>query len=102
MTNPITLKRTLGERLAKSRRVNAWSQQDMADKLGIGRRSIIRYEDDQSIPSIAVLIAWANVCDVPYTWLIDETYTETDLQGYLWHPSVRGRNPQVDAFNAVA
>lgn len=83
-----TLQWTLGERLAKARRRRRWNQQDMADRLGIGRRSIVRYEDDQAIPSLAVVIAWAKVTDVPLEWLLDNPTASTpDSQGYL-HPSL--------------
>jgi transcriptional regulator with XRE-family HTH domain len=60
---------TLGERLAKARRMKGWNQTELATSLGIGRRSISRYEDDIARPSRAVLIAWAEVTDVPLTWL---------------------------------
>jgi len=96
MTNQETLKRTLGERLAKARRINGWSQAQVSAKLGISRRSITRYEDDATVPSTAILIAWANICDVPFEWLSSETVTGTDLQGYLGHPALRGKKSQVD------
>lgn len=97
MTNQETLKRTLGERLAKARRINGWSQAEVSAKLGISRRSITRYEDDATVPSLAILIAWANICDVPFEWLSSETITATDLQGYRGHPALRGASPQVTA-----
>lgn len=55
----------------------------MAQRLGIGRRSIVRYEDDQAAPSQAVLIAWSSVTDVPLEWLEGSTVTGTALEGYL-------------------
>lgn len=79
-----TLKRTLGERLEKARKVNGWDQTDLAQRLGISRRSVTRYETDLKVPSLAVLIAWAKVCDVPYSWLIDETFPGPDIQGKQW------------------
>ncbi len=88
MTDMDTLQWTLGERLAKARRRRRWSQQEMADRLGIGRRSIVRYEDDQAIPSLAVVIAWAQVTSVPLSWLLDEPTDSAPVdQGYL-HPSL--------------
>ena len=69
MTTTDTLEWTLGDRLAKARRRNGWSQADLAERLGIGRRSISRYEEDHARPSRAVLIAWAQVTDTPLAWL---------------------------------
>ena len=95
MTNQETLKRTLGERLEKARRINGWTQTELALKLGKGKRSIVRYENGEAVPSLPVLIKWANVCDVPVTWLVDETCPTTDLQGYNGHPALRGASSQV-------
>ena len=60
---------TLGSRLSKARTINGWNQTQMAAKLGAGRRSISRYEDDWQAPSNAIVIAWAALCDVPLSWL---------------------------------
>ena len=69
MTTTDTLEWTLGDRLAKARRRHGWNQAEMADRLGISRRSISRYEEDHARPSRAVLIAWAQVTDTPLAWL---------------------------------
>ena len=60
---------TLGSRLSKARKINGWNQTQMAAKLCAGRRSISRYEDDWQVPSHAIIIAWASLCDVPLDWL---------------------------------
>lgn len=60
---------TLGDRLTKARKFAGLSQTDLADYLGIARRSITSYENDETRPSRAVLIAWALRCDVPLDWL---------------------------------
>ena len=96
MTHPDTLKWTLGERLAKARRLRQWSQQELADKLGIGRRSIVRYEDDQAVPSMAILIAWATVTDVPLQWLNDTPVTKDFIDWELCDLDVTPASPQVD------
>ena len=66
---------TLGDKLAKARSVAHLSQSELAAALGIGRRSISRYEEDLHRPTKAVLMAWAQVCGVPYEWLADDTET---------------------------
>jgi transcriptional regulator with XRE-family HTH domain len=91
MTHQEVLKRTLGERLEKARKVNGWTQTELADRLGKSKRTVVRYETDAAIPSLPLLIKWADECAVPLTWLIDEGYTK-DLQGYLGHPALRGRS----------
>lgn len=63
---------TTGDKLAKARRNARLSQQDLALDLGIGRRSIVRYEEDQAKPSRAIRIAWAVRCRVPVEWLLED------------------------------
>ena len=96
MNRQETLKRTLGERMVKARRIHSWVQADMAVKLGVSRRQITRWEDDQATPSTAILIAWASVCDVPFEWLAEESDGPTDLEGYLGHPSLHVSSSQVN------
>jgi transcriptional regulator with XRE-family HTH domain len=73
MTNVAALHRTLGERLIKARRIHGWNQTDVAERTGISLRSIARYEADQAEPPLDALRKWATACQVPLSWLIDET-----------------------------
>ena len=66
---------TLGDRLVKARHVAHMDQHQLAAALGIGRASIVRYEADRHRPTKAVLMAWAQVCGVPYEWLADDPET---------------------------
>jgi transcriptional regulator with XRE-family HTH domain len=69
---------TLGDRLTKARTSADLDQAALAQKLGIGRRSLIRYERDEHRPSPAIVIAWAHLTGVPVAWL-DGTEVVTDL-----------------------
>lgn len=60
---------TQGERLARARKVADLSQDQMAAALGVDRRTIGRWERDQTPVTKAVLIAWAAVTDCPAQWL---------------------------------
>lgn len=88
------LTQTFGERLAKARRLADLTQAEMADRLGIGRRSISRYEDDMIAPNRAVCIAWSVVTDVPVDWLLGnnegegDTVSVTHGQVWLTHPEL--------------
>lgn len=91
-TTELTL--TFGERLAKARRLAGLTQTELADKLGIGRRSISRYEDDTVPPNRAICIAWSVITEVPVWWLLGdndgEGNTGSVTPGYLWsdHPEL--------------
>jgi transcriptional regulator with XRE-family HTH domain len=75
---------TMCDRLVKSRKAAGLSQTELAELLGIGRRSITRYEDGHTEPSTAVLVAWAYFTNVQTAWLLDGT---TDSVGGESTPS---------------
>jgi transcriptional regulator with XRE-family HTH domain len=81
------------DRLVKSRKAAGLSQTELAELLGIGRRSITRYEDGHSEPSTAVLVAWAYFTNVQTAWLLDGT-TDSDVSGSTlstWMPLIPGQ-----------
>jgi DNA-binding XRE family transcriptional regulator len=60
---------TLQDRMAKARRSAAMSQEDMAIKLGVSRRTIVRLETEgASVPPMIVL-AYHVACEVDLAWL---------------------------------
>jgi transcriptional regulator with XRE-family HTH domain len=60
---------SLGDRLAKARKVADVTAQQLAADIGISRDSVRRYEADDFTPKAHVLMAWALRCGVPYVWL---------------------------------
>lgn len=66
-TNLLTM--TFGERLAKARRIAGFTQQQLADQLGVGRKMVLAYEADARAPRRATVLAWSYVTDVPLSWL---------------------------------
>lgn len=69
MSNTDTLLRTPGDRLARARRRAGLTQAELAEKLGIGRRSITRYEDDLAVLRPQTIIAWSHITGAPLEWL---------------------------------
>lgn len=61
---------TLGDRLRKAREVAGLTQSDLAAALGIGRRSVSRYEDGDQEPKRGVVMAWSMATSVPLEWLL--------------------------------
>jgi transcriptional regulator with XRE-family HTH domain len=64
---------TLGNRLALARESAGISVQSMADQLGIDRRTVGRYEHDARDVPVAVVYAYAGICDVSIEWLEGRT-----------------------------
>ena len=83
---------TLGDRLRKAREVADLTQTELASSLGIGRRSVSRYEDGDAMPKRGVVMAWSMATGVPFEWLargevdpkltIDECYSH--LPAHAW------------------
>jgi transcriptional regulator with XRE-family HTH domain len=62
---------TLGDRLAKARKVAGISAQDMADELGVSVSMVSRYENDKSPLRRSYLRTWAQITGAPLDWLIE-------------------------------
>lgn len=72
---------TLGDRLRKAREVADMTQGDMANTLGIGRRSVSRYEDGTQMPRRGVVMAWSMATGVPLEWLQSGQMSHPDPPG---------------------
>ena len=71
---------TTGDRLIKAREWADLTQEEMANRLGIGRRSIVRYEAREHPPRTVVL-AYATATGVPIWWLDGEPSPSDDGVG---------------------
>lgn len=61
---------TVGDRLRKAREVAGYSQLDLAERVGIGRRSVTNYESGTQTPKRPVLVSWALATGVPLPWIL--------------------------------
>ena len=87
---------TVGERLKTLREGMKFSQKKMAELLNVTQPSINRYEHGQSVPSIELLIKYADYFDVS----MDYIFARCDSpQGKLYQaaPPVRD-NPELAKF----
>lgn len=62
---------TVGDRLRKAREDAELSQNQLADEIGISRRSVSTYEASASPPKLPVLLAWSFRTHVPMEWIRD-------------------------------
>jgi transcriptional regulator with XRE-family HTH domain len=68
----------LCDRLRKARTFAGLTQEQLGERMGVGRRSITRYEDGTQTPRRSVVIAWAVTTGVPLEWIegeMDDTPT---------------------------
>ena len=62
------MKQTVGEFLATLRRANGYTQQEVADRLGVSNRTLSAWERDTSAPDILLLPVLADL----YSVTVDE------------------------------
>jgi transcriptional regulator with XRE-family HTH domain len=62
---------TAGDRFRKAREDAGLTQTELADAIGVDRKTISAYElDDRKRPMKMVVAAWAMRCGVPVAWLM--------------------------------
>ena len=69
---------TIGDRLRKARESAGMSQEELAEDVGISRRSLVRYERDEMIKK-SVILLYAMRTGVPVEWIETGECTPRDL-----------------------
>ena len=68
-----SMKRPIGEKLKELRKENGWTQQQVADMLGVSRVNYTRYELNTSEPDFDILVRLADLFDVSLDYIFDRT-----------------------------
>ena len=79
-----------GERIKKARKSAGLSQEELAKKLKIGKRTLIDYEKDESEPKPSTLLKIAEICNTDAGWLL----TGKDPKKTLNVELVAPKNPE--------
>ena len=69
---------TLGEKIARQRRELSYTQEQLADILGVSRQSISKWESDIAYPETDKLIELGKLFDCSMDYLLKEEITEKD------------------------
>ena len=69
---------TLGEKIARQRRELNYTQEQLADILGVSRQSISKWESDIAYPETDKLIELGKLFDCSMDYLLKEEITEKD------------------------
>lgn len=65
----------LSEKIIQLRKVNSWSQEDLAEKLDISRQAISRWENGTALPDSNNLLQLSKLFNVTADYLLNEDYT---------------------------
>lgn len=73
----------LAEKIMNLRKKNGWSQEELADQLGISRQSVSKWESGASIPDLDKIIKMSGLFGVSTDYLLKDeleeiSYSETD------------------------
>ena len=66
----------LGDKITKLRKQNGWSQEELAEKLGISRQSVSKWESGQSIPDIDKIIRMSGLFGISTDYLLKDELEE--------------------------
>lgn len=62
-----------GNKLAKLRKTNGYTQEKLAEKLGVSRQAVARWEAGETIPDIAMLSCICGIFHVSADYMIDDS-----------------------------
>ena len=75
-------KMTTGEKIARLRKENNYTQEQLAQLLGVSRQSISKYESDIAYPETEKLIRLGEIFDCSLDYLLKEDIEEKDRTGF--------------------
>lgn len=98
----------LAEKIMMLRKKSGWSQEELADQLGISRQSVSKWESGASIPDLDKIIKMSTLFGVSTDYLLKDemetvTYSETEDEPEAIHSvSVEEANMFMTEFRAFA
>ena len=73
----------LADKLIDLRKKNGWSQEDLADKLGVSRQSISKWESAQSVPDMNRILKLSEIFGVSTDYLLKDELGPEAMGGEL-------------------
>lgn len=70
---------TLGDKLLDLRKKAGLSQEDVADKLGVSRQTVSKWETNQTVPELIKVKLLSQLYNVSYDYLISESNLSGDI-----------------------
>ena len=74
---------TLGEKLSKLRKEYNYTQEQLADILGVSRQSISKWESDIAFPETDKLVKWESSLNVQWTIFLTRIYLKNKVYNLL-------------------
>ena len=68
----------LADKITELRKKNGWSQEELADKLGVSRQSISKWESAQSVPDMSRILKMSELFGVSTDLLLKDNLELTE------------------------
>ena len=62
----------LADKIIEERKKNGWSQEELAEKLGVSRQSISKWEGAQSVPDLQRILEMSRMFSVSTDYLLKD------------------------------
>lgn len=79
-TLPGSVTRAIGKRIKSLRKAHSLTQEDMADKFGVSRQTIQKWESGESLPAYPHLFAISDTFCVSYDFVLCRSERLVELQ----------------------
>lgn len=71
---------TMGEKILSMRKARGWSQEELAERIGVSRQAVSRWESDSAKPDADKIVAICDLFGVSADYLLRDIHDETDAQ----------------------
>lgn len=72
----------LADKITEERKKNGWSQEELADQLGVSRQAVSKWESAGSVPDLQRIIQLADLFGVSTDYLLKDDFVKEDLSSY--------------------
>ena len=70
----------LADKIVENRKKNGWSQEELAEKLGVSRQSVSKWESAQAVPDLKKILQLSELFGVTTDYLVKDELEEAPAQ----------------------
>lgn len=86
----------LAEKIIELRKKNGWSQEELADQLGVSRQAVSKWESASSIPDLDRIITMSRLFGVSTDYLLKDEMEEAPAAAAVEEPAVSARRVSME------
>ena len=90
----------LADKIIDLRKKSGWSQEELAEKLGVSRQSVSKWESAQSVPDMARVVQMSELFGVSTDYLLKDSIEQSDSLGTDAPDESAGRTVDMEEANA--